>query len=110
MIFAIFTSIMTISHTFLNFWSNLTTNEHMNCKLYLAHFELHSQEAYERDLCRAALGDRYPHFKDASSSPFQRGVAANVRMFCHLTNDARAESLACDEPKPDMAEYGAFSS
>jgi len=58
-----------------------------------------------------------PHFKDKETgfmldqSPFQRGCAANIRMFCHLTPDAKAESLACDEPKPaDMmhAQYGAF--
>ena len=33
LVFAIFTSIMTISHAYLGFCANLTTNEHMNCKL-----------------------------------------------------------------------------
>jgi hypothetical protein len=35
-----------------------------------------------------------------------------MRMFCHLSTTARAESLACDEPKPDegMQQYGAFYS
>ena len=33
-----------------------------------------------------------------TQSPFDRGWVANIKMFFHLSTEAEAECLLCDEP------------